>query len=161
MLKHRSVFGAVALAAAVVLVAGHAAVSSGSTGSSASAAAMLAGTGGCGKNPTLSSGNQTIQSSGKTRSYILRIPSNYNNNTPYRLIFGIHWLNGTMYDVDTGGSSGASWAYYGQRQLSNNTAIFISPQGLNNGWANSTARTSPSWTTSWRGWRPISASTPR
>jgi poly(3-hydroxybutyrate) depolymerase len=137
MLKHRSILGIVALAAAVVLATGHAAMSSGSgTGASASAAA-LAGTAGCGKNPTLSSGTHTIQSSGKNRSFILRIPANYNNNNPYRLIFGIHWLNGTMNDVDSGGSSGASWSYYGQRQLSNNTTIFISPQGLNNGWANS------------------------
>ncbi|WP_030455806.1 ricin-type beta-trefoil lectin domain protein [Herbidospora cretacea] len=136
MSKHRSIFGTVALAAALVLATGTAALSSGSTGASASAAA-LAGTSGCGKTPTLTSGTHTIQSSGKNRSFILRIPANYNNNNPYRLIFGIHWLNGTMNDVDSGGSSGASWSYYGQRQLANNTAIFISPQGLNNGWANS------------------------
>ena len=116
MFKHRSVLVAVALAAAVVLMTGNAAMSSG-TGASASAAAAFAGTAGCGKSPTLSSGTHTIQSSGKNRSFILRIPANYNNNTPYRLIFGIHWLNGTMNDVDSGGSSGASWSYYGLERL--------------------------------------------
>ncbi|MFD1120780.1 hypothetical protein, partial [Sphaerisporangium aureirubrum] len=75
MLKHRSVFTAVALAAAVVLVTGHAAMSSGSTGASASSA-MLAGTAGCGKSPTLTSGTRNITTSGKNRTYILRIPAN-------------------------------------------------------------------------------------
>ncbi|GAA1266036.1 RICIN domain-containing protein [Sphaerisporangium rubeum] len=140
MLKHRSVLGAVALAAVAVLATSQAALSSGSaatTGTAkAASAAALAGTAGCGKNPTLTSGTRNITTSGKNRQYILRIPANYNNNNPYRLIIGLHWLNGNMNDVDTGGSAGASWAYYGQRQLSNNSTIFISPQGFNNGWAN-------------------------
>ncbi|NAS25738.1 poly(3-hydroxybutyrate) depolymerase [Herbidospora sp. NEAU-GS84] len=129
MSKPRFIRGAMAVVASLVLLAAHLAMNSGS--------AAAAGTSGCGKTPTLTSGTHTIQSSGKNRQFILRIPANYNNNTPYRLMFGIHWLNGTMNDVDSGGSSGASWSYYGQRQLANNTAIFISPQGLNNGWANS------------------------
>jgi cellulase/cellobiase CelA1 len=29
------------------------------------------------------------------------------------------------------------WAYYGLLRLSNNSTIFVAPQGLNNGWANS------------------------
>ncbi|MEU7749951.1 ricin-type beta-trefoil lectin domain protein [Nonomuraea sp. NPDC049158] len=97
----------------------------------------LAGTAGCGKTPTLRSGTQSITTSGKNRSYILRIPDNYNNNTPYRLIFGFHWNGGTANDVDGGGTSGYPWSYYGLRALSNNTAIFVAPQGFNNGWANS------------------------
>ncbi|GAA1266659.1 hypothetical protein GCM10009677_18660 [Sphaerisporangium rubeum] len=140
MLKHRSVLGAVALAAVAVLATSQAALSSGSaatTGTAkAASAAALAGTAGCGKNPTLTSGVRNITTSGKNRQYILRIPANYNNNNPYRLIIGLHWLNGNMNDVDSGGSSGAVWSYYGQRQLSNNSTIFISPQGFNNGWAN-------------------------
>ena len=62
----------------------------------------LAGTAGCGKAPTLTSGTQSITSSGKNRSYILRIPDNYDRNTPYRLIFGFHWNGGTANDVDGG-----------------------------------------------------------
>ncbi|MFD1119770.1 hypothetical protein, partial [Sphaerisporangium aureirubrum] len=77
MLKHRSVFAAVALAAAVVLVTGHAAMSSGSSSAGTSgSAAMLAGTAGCGKTPTLTSGTRNITTSGKNRTYILRIPAN-------------------------------------------------------------------------------------
>ena len=92
---------------------------------------------GCGKTPTLTSGNRTIQSSGQSRSYILRIPDNYDNNRPYRLIFGYHWRGGTMQDVDGGGSSGLTWSYYGLRAQANNSAIFVAPQGIGNGWANS------------------------
>ncbi|MFI6743471.1 lectin [Nonomuraea sp. NPDC050451] len=97
----------------------------------------LAGTAGCGRTPTLRSGPQSISTSGKNRNFILRIPDNYNNNTPYRLIFGFHWNGGTANDVDGGGTSGYPWSYYGLRALSNNTAIFVAPQGFNNGWANS------------------------
>ncbi|MEU8269213.1 cellulose binding domain-containing protein [Sphaerisporangium sp. NPDC049002] len=99
-------------------------------------AGALAATAGCGKTPTLRSGTQSIQTSGKNRSFILRIPDNYNNNTPYRLIFGFHWLGGTATEVDSGGTSGYPWSFYGLRQLSNNGAIFVAPQGFNNGWAN-------------------------
>ncbi|MEH1125008.1 cellulose binding domain-containing protein [Micromonospora sp. CPCC 206061] len=90
----------------------------------------LAATAGCGKTPTLTSGTHSIQSSGKTRSFILRIPDNYDNSRPYRLVFGFHWLNGTA-------SSVTSQNYYGLLPLSNNSTIFVAPQGLNNGWANS------------------------
>ncbi|MFM9611836.1 RICIN domain-containing protein [Streptomyces niveiscabiei] len=95
------------------------------------------GTGACGSAPTLTSGTYTIQSGGKNRSFILRVPANYDNNHRYRLIFGFHWRGGTANDVASGGSSGSSWAYYGQQEQSNNSAILVAPQGLGNGWANS------------------------
>jgi poly(3-hydroxybutyrate) depolymerase len=96
----------------------------------------LAATAGCGKAPTLTSGTKTIQSSGQSRTYILDIPTGYDRNHPYRLIFGLHWLNGTASNVATGGSDGATFAFYGQKQLSNGSTIFVAPQGINNGWAN-------------------------
>ncbi|MEU7399614.1 discoidin domain-containing protein, partial [Streptomyces albogriseolus] len=96
-----------------------------------------AATAGCGKAPTLRSGTQTIQSNGKSRSYILRIPSNYNNTNPYRLIFAFHWRGGTATEVDSGGTSGRPWSYYGQLEQSNDTAILVAPQGFGNGWGNS------------------------
>jgi len=101
-----------------------------------SAPAYAATTAGCGRAPTLTSGTKTIQSSGQTRTYILDIPTNYDPNHGYRLIFGLHWLNGTANDVATGGSDGSVFAFYGQKQLSNNSTIFVAPQGLNNGWSN-------------------------
>ncbi|QQQ73976.1 RICIN domain-containing protein [Saccharothrix sp. 6-C] len=92
---------------------------------------------GCGKAPTLRSGAQTIQSSGKSRSFVLRVPDGYDNTRPYRLIFGFHWNGGTMNDVSGGGTSGTAWSYYGMQEQSNNSAILVAPQGLGNGWANS------------------------
>jgi poly(3-hydroxybutyrate) depolymerase len=100
------------------------------------APAYAASTAGCGRAPTLTNGTKTIQSSGQNRTYILDIPTNYDRNHPYRLIFGLHWLNGTANDVATGGSDGSVFAFYGQKQLSNNGTIFVAPQGLNNGWSN-------------------------
>jgi poly(3-hydroxybutyrate) depolymerase len=92
---------------------------------------------GCGKAPALTSGTRTIQSNGKNRSYILRIPAGYDRNRQYRLVFGLHWLGGTATDVDTGRTVQTGvWAYYGLQRLANNSTIFVAPQGLNNGWAN-------------------------
>jgi poly(3-hydroxybutyrate) depolymerase len=102
--------------------------------------AQAAVTAGCGRAPTLTSGTKTIQSGGQNRTYILDIPTNYDRNRPYRLVFGLHWLNGTASNVATGGSDGAVWAFYGQKQLSNNSTIFVAPQGINNGWANTNGR---------------------
>jgi poly(3-hydroxybutyrate) depolymerase len=96
---------------------------------------------GCGKTPTLSSGSRTISSGGTSRSYMLRIPSDYDKSHPYPLVFAFHWNGGTMGDVDGGGTSGYTWSYYGLREKADKSTdsrmIFITPQGLGNGWANS------------------------
>ncbi|WP_083502420.1 ricin-type beta-trefoil lectin domain protein [Sphaerimonospora mesophila] len=135
MSRHRSLFTVIATTALLLLTSAQTALGD-STTTSRTEASALAATAGCGKTPTLRSGTQSITTSGKNRSYILRIPDNYNNTTPYRLIFGFHWNGGTANDVDSGGTSGYVWSYYGLRALSNNTAIFVAPQGTNNGWAN-------------------------
>jgi poly(3-hydroxybutyrate) depolymerase len=96
-----------------------------------------AATPGCGKAPTLRNGKLTIQSGGKSRSFILSIPDNYDNTRQYRLVFGFHWYGGTAEQVAGGGSDGDVYAHYGLRRLANNSTIFVAPQGLNNGWANS------------------------
>ncbi|GAB3891605.1 RICIN domain-containing protein [Kibdelosporangium lantanae] len=92
---------------------------------------------GCGKTPTLTSGTRTIQSGGKNRSFILKIPDTYDNTAPHKLAFGYHWLGGTAEQVAGGGSDGYAWAYYGMQSQSGNSTIFVAPQGLNNGWGNS------------------------
>lgn len=104
---------------------------------SAADVGIAAASAGCGRTPTLGNGTHTVQSSGRSRSFILRLPANYNNTRQYRLIIAYHWRGGTAAEINSGGSSGASWAYYGQQQLSNNSAILVAPQGLDNGWANS------------------------
>src|SRR5919198_744779 len=107
------------------------------SGTAAAPVGTAAASPGCGKAPTLTSGTYTIQSGGKNRSFILRIPDGYDRNRAYRLIFGFHWLGGTSTDVATGRTvETGTWAYYGLQRLANNSAIFVAPQGLNNGWAN-------------------------
>jgi len=91
--------------------------------------AVSAASAGCGKTPTLTSGTHTIQSNGVQRSFVLRLPSNYDNTHRYRLIFAFHWLGGNANAVVSGD-------YYGLGSLSDNSAVFVAPEGLNNGWAN-------------------------
>lgn len=85
---------------------------------------------GCSKSSTLSSGTYTTTVNGVQRQYILTLPQNFDRSQPHKLIFGYHWLGGTMQDV-VGGS------YYGIQPLAGSSAIFVAPQGLNNGWGNS------------------------
>lgn len=95
---------------------------------------------GCEGNPTLTSGSHTIQVGGQSRSFMLRIPENYESSHPHRLVFAFHWNGGSMNDVDGGGSSGYTWSYYGLREQAGDSTIFVAPQGLNNGWANTDGR---------------------
>ncbi|SOD62533.1 Ricin-type beta-trefoil lectin domain-like [Streptomyces zhaozhouensis] len=74
------------------------------------------GDGGCGSAPGLTNGTHTMQSSGTSRSFNLRVPDNYDDNHPYRLIFAFHWRGGTAQDVASGGTSGTAWSYYGQQE---------------------------------------------
>ena len=82
-------------------------------------------------------GYVTIQSSGQSRGFAMRLPDNYDNSKPYWLIFGFHWNGGNSAEVDSGGGNGYWWSYYGMQRKSNNNAIFVAPDGLNAGWANS------------------------
>lgn len=128
MVKFRRLFAFAAIGALVALA-----------GVGTAQPATAAGTAGCGKAPGLASGSHTISSGGQNRSYLLRVPANYDNNHSYRLFVGLHWLGGTANDVDSGGTDGYNWSYYGLRRLADtagNTTIFVAPQGNSNGWAN-------------------------
>lgn len=83
---------------------------------------------GCGKTPTLKNGNINIDSGGASRMYVLKLPSNYDNNHPYRLILSYHGANGHATDIASGG-------FFGLSSLSNNSTIFIAPDGVNTQWA--------------------------
>ena len=140
MSTRRVVFAPIALVMLLIAAVGALAVSGGLHTTAAAASTPLATTAGCGKAPALASGTHTIQSSGQTRSYIIRLPSGYDQAHPYRLVFGFHWVGGTANDVDSGGTDGYNWSYYGLRRLADaagNGTIFVAPQGINNGWANS------------------------
>jgi poly(3-hydroxybutyrate) depolymerase len=82
-------------------------------------------------------GYVTIQSGGGSRDFAMRLPDNYDKNRPYWLSFTFHPNGGNAYGVDNGGSNGYEMAYYGLQKQSNNGAIFVAPQGLGGGWANS------------------------
>jgi len=96
---------------------------------------------GCGKARTVQDGRININVGGTNRSYILRTPSNYNNQTPYRLIFAYHWLGGNANQVAQGGQGGSTEdPFYGLWDLANNSTIFVAPEGLDSGWANTGGR---------------------
>jgi polyhydroxybutyrate depolymerase len=89
---------------------------------------------GCGKATTLTSARASIDVNGKTREYILALPSNYDQDHPYKLIFGWHPWGGSAQMVASGG-------YFGLKNQSNNQAIFVAGEGQdyqNNGlgWGN-------------------------
>src|SRR4051794_9711739 len=133
MPKRRHLLPAIVVAAVLVAVTAGQALTGGGGAAIAATNGALAATAGCGKAPTLTSGTRSIQSGGQNRTYILRVPDNYNNSHPYKLIFGLHWLNGSAANV-------ASAGYYGLQPLSNNGTIFVAPQGIDNGWANTNGR---------------------
>ncbi|KAM0721568.1 hypothetical protein Q7P37_002493 [Cladosporium fusiforme] len=92
-------------------------------------AALAQSSSGCNGEATLTSGVQTIDG----REYTLLVPENYDSSNPYRLIFGFHWLGGSMDDV-VNGNSVAPW--YGLEALAEGSAIFVAPNGIDNGWPN-------------------------
>jgi poly(3-hydroxybutyrate) depolymerase len=71
--------------------------------------------------------------SGTSRSYIVAVPTGYDKTKPYKLIFTWHYLGGSAQGIASGG-------YYGLQRLSNNTAIFVSAQGIDAGWSNAGGR---------------------
>lgn len=83
---------------------------------------------GCGKDPTIPSSAYNngqpiaITVGGQQRRYILRVPDNYDNTKPYKLIIAWHQLDGNdvqMYAND----------YYHLLPLSGGNAIFAAPNG--------------------------------
>jgi len=91
---------------------------------------------GCGKTPTIRNGQYSMTVNGKQRQYIVRLPDNYNSSQAYRLVFTFHALGGNAEQIANGG--GGTLAFYGLPPLmtGNNSAIFVSPNGLNQGWGN-------------------------
>ncbi|KAH6840584.1 Alpha/Beta hydrolase protein [Chaetomium sp. MPI-CAGE-AT-0009] len=77
-----------------------------------------------------------LTSNGKNREFYVKLPQNYDNSHPYRLIFTLHALGGNAQQVTVG--TGGYLPWYGIPALANDTlgAVYIAPNGLNNGWAN-------------------------
>jgi len=98
----------------------------GSGGAAGGGAAMPSA--GCGKPAALMNGVATIDVSGTARQYTLKLPDNYDQNHPYKLIFGFHWLGGNMGAVVSGNIIGGP--YYGLQSRSAGSAILVAPYGL-------------------------------
>jgi polyhydroxybutyrate depolymerase len=87
---------------------------------------------GCGSTTALQSGRFTIDVEGASREYILEVPDDYDATRPYRLIFGWHWRGGSAANVADG--------FYGLQQRAEGSAIFVSAEGIDAGWANTDGR---------------------
>ncbi|KAK4107640.1 carbohydrate esterase family 1 protein [Canariomyces notabilis] len=98
---------------------------------------------GCGKAPKIitpaagSSPGLSITSGGVKRQYFVKLPANYDNTHPYRLIFAMHPVGGSGEQTSRG-----TGGYYNLPNLINDTigAIYVAPTGtsgpLGVGWWN-------------------------
>jgi polyhydroxybutyrate depolymerase len=96
--------------------------STGDAGVDGGGASGSAPSAGCGKAAGLMSGRASIDVAGKTREYILALPSNYDQNQPYRLIFAWHPWGGSAQQVTNG-------RYFGLSSVINGQAILVAPEG--------------------------------
>ena len=87
---------------------------------------------GCSSTTAIASGRFTIDVAGNPREYILALPEGYDRTRPYRLVFTWHPGGGTAQQTANN--------YYGLQGLADNSAIFVSPEGIDNGWANTGGR---------------------
>jgi polyhydroxybutyrate depolymerase len=99
---------------------------SGSGGSGGSGGSPGKGSPGCGSASPLKSGNFTETIDGTMRKWVLDVPTSYDTNKKYRLVFVWHPLGGSASQVVNGG-------YNGLKSLSEGSAIFVTADGLNGG----------------------------
>jgi poly(3-hydroxybutyrate) depolymerase len=98
---------------------------------------------GCGKTPTIASSmynngkHIAITAANMQREYILNVPTNYDNTHPYRLVIAYHELNGNDDEMYRN-------QYYHLLPLSNNSTIFVAPNGQQ-GNKNCTAASGCGW----------------
>jgi predicted esterase len=92
--------------------------------------------GGCGKAPTLLNSPatntfnyNTITSGGASRRYILRLPEDYDNERPYRLILGFHGAS------QNAGFVAGNPAFFGLYALSSGSTIFVAPEAVDGLWS--------------------------
>ncbi|WP_437724755.1 alpha/beta hydrolase family esterase [Sorangium sp. So ce861] len=105
-------------------------------GSGSSGSGGEAQSAGCGSATAPASGRFSIDVGGTTREYILAVPDGYDSSRAYRLVFAWHPRGGSAEQVATGFGGG----YYGLQSRAAGSAIFVSPEGLDQGWANTGGR---------------------
>jgi poly(3-hydroxybutyrate) depolymerase len=109
---------------------------------------------GCGKTPKLLKSTpppstkinyNKITSASLDRQYILWYPDNYDKNRPYRLIMNYHWYTGSasqVFDCNTEGIKcyTTQTPFFGLKDLADDSTIFVAPDGIDAGWANTNGR---------------------
>jgi poly(3-hydroxybutyrate) depolymerase len=91
---------------------------------------------GCGSSVPVASGRFTLDVASAPRDYILEVPDGYDSTRPHRLIFGWHPRGGNAEQVANGFGGG----FYGLERLAEGSAIFVSAEGIDEGWANTGGR---------------------
>jgi hypothetical protein len=112
-------------------VAGMAGTSDGGGAAGSSSGGAAGGGGemksdGCGQTRTLQDGNRMVESGGEQRTYVLRVPEDYDNSRPYRLMLGFHGATGRGADVAP--------SYFGLWELSEGSTIFVAPDAVGGIW---------------------------
>lgn len=115
-------------------------VSSKSSSSAASSSVSANGSAGCGSAARFADGRYTLTSDGVSREFWVDVPAGYDPARRYPLIVGLHWRDGQATDVHQGGTWASQKAYYGLKELYGESAIFVAPNGLSAGWANTNGR---------------------
>jgi poly(3-hydroxybutyrate) depolymerase len=83
----------------------------------------MAPTMGCGATTWPAAGNKTITVGAASRTYVMHVPTGYDTNRPYPVIFSWHGLTGSQggfYSLNTAARAGGA-------------ALMVSPQGLDDG----------------------------
>lgn len=100
--------------------------SGGAAGSAGGGGSPSQGSPGCGSASPLKNGNFTETIDGTMRKFVLDVPSDYDGERKYRLVFVWHPLGGSASQVVSGG-------YNGLKSLSEGSTIFVAADGLMGG----------------------------
>src|SRR5262252_499434 len=108
----------------------------GTTGSGGAAGGAMPSAGCTSAGGAPASGRYTIDASGTSREYIIKMPASYDPKHPYRLIFAFHGMMYNDTSVDAGTAPSKEGPYYGIEPMAGGAAIFVAPQALSTSWLN-------------------------
>src|SRR5690349_21208783 len=96
----------------------------GGTAGSGGGSGPASQSGGCGQPRTLQNGTITVPFGGASRKYILRVPDDYDNKHPYRLVFAFAESGSSAMSV-------ANRNYFTLATLDSKNTIFVAPDAAN------------------------------
>src|SRR5499427_1429729 len=108
----------------------------GTTGSGGAAGGAMPSAGCTSAGGAPASGRYTIDASGTSREYIIKMPASYDPKHPYRLIFAFHGMMYNDTSVDAGTAPSKEGPYYGIEPMAGGQAIFVATQALSTSWLN-------------------------